>query len=327
MNNSPNFTDIKLVLFLLNAINISNKKMFSNFNKQTEILIIILLVTIFSLTGTGLNFGYAYLNDLDLTKIGDIFTEMPQNVARRFFRITSATHQVFTFILPCFFFWYLVKNKKVVDYFHLSRIPLIKTLVFGFSLLILSLPLVNLSAWLNQFLPLPQWAATVEADTAKVISLLLSVDHPIDWLLNIIVIAAIPAIGEELFFRGIVQVKLVEHFKNPHLAIWLGATFFSFFHFQFEGLFPRILLGALFGYIYYWSINLWIPIILHFFNNAILVSVPYFGLSEEVIKTDLDLSLSYSLLLSALGAIFLGYFLIKNRSLFLDHKETRSEEA
>jgi len=301
--------------------------MFSNFNKQTEILFFILLVILFSLTGTGLNFGYAYLNDLDLTKIGEIFTELPQNVARQFFRVTSAIHQIFTFILPCFFFWYYVKNKKVDDFFHLSSIPLVKALVFGFLLLILSLPLVNLSVWFNQLLPLPEWAINVEADTAKMISLLLSVDKPFDWILNILVIAAIPAIGEELFFRGIIQTKLVDHFKNPHLAIWLGATFFSVFHFQFEGLFPRILLGAIFGYIYYWSINLWIPIILHFFNNAILVSAPYFGLSEDLTLAEVDLSLSYSLILSALGSIILGYLLIKNRNLFLDHSETESQEV
>jgi len=301
--------------------------MFSNFTKQTEILVIILLVICFSLTGTGLNLGYAYLNDLDITKIGEIFTELPQNIARRFFRVTSAIHQVFTFILPCFFFWYFAKYKKVVDYFHLSRVPFLKSLVFGFSLLILSLPLVNLSLWFNQLLPLPQWATNVEADAAKMISLLLSVDNPSDWLLNIVVVAAIPAIGEELFFRGIVQTKLVDYIKNPHLAVWLGATFFSVFHFQFEGLFPRILLGALFGYLYYWSINLWIPIILHFFNNAILVSAPYYGLSEEIINPRVDIGLSYSLMLSALGSIVIGHFLIKKRSLFLENSEEKSIEV
>lgn len=287
-------------------------------DNKTEVFVITLLIILFSLMGTALNFAYSYANDLDLTNIGEIFKNQPEDVARNFFRTTAAIHQVFTFLLPCFFFWWLFKRKTTPDFYYLSRTPLLNALLFSFFILILSLPLVSLSAWLNQLLPLPDWATNIESETAEMISTLLSVNTPIEWLLNLLVIAAIPALGEELFFRGIVQTKLITYFKNPHLAIWLGAFFFSAFHFQFEGLFPRIVLGAVLGYIYYWSINLWIPIILHFFNNAILVSVPYFGFSDQISVTDTDLSLSYSLVLSAIGAMVLGYFLIKNRKLFLE---------
>jgi len=292
---------------------------------KTDVLAITLLVIFFSLLGTALSFGYAYLNDFDLTNIDEIFSSQPEEIGRRFFRTTAAIHQVFTFIIPCFFFWWIIKRKGAADYFQLSRPPLPKVLIFSFLLLMISLPLVNLSAWFNQLLPLPEWAVNVEADTAEMITMLLSVDTPVDWLLNILIIAVIPAMGEELFFRGIVQTKLVGYFKNSHLAIWLGAFFFSAFHFQFEGLFPRIVLGAVLGYLYYWSINLWIPIILHFFNNAMLVSAPYFAVSDEILTADTDLALSYSLILSALGAMVFGFFLIKNRALFLD--EPKIENA
>ncbi len=286
-------------------------------NNKTEILAITLLVILLSLTGTVLNFSYAYLNDVSLTNISEIFNQGSTNDARRFFRVTAAIHQIFTFILPCFFFWWMIKRKEAADYFKLSLGPLPKALIFSLLFLIVSLPFVNLSTWLNQLLPLPEWATNVEADTAKMISALLSVDSPIEWILNLLVIAAIPAFGEELFFRGIVQTKLITYFNSPHLAIWLGAFFFSAFHFQFEGLFPRIVLGAVLGYLYYWSNNLWIPIILHFFNNAILVSVPYFAISETVVATT-EPQMGWEMMLAVLGAGFIGYFLIRNRNLFFD---------
>lgn len=284
---------------------------------KTEILAITLLIILCNLSGTALNFVFAHINDFNLTKMGQIFVEYPEDIARRFFRTTAAIHQISTFLLPCLFFWWFFKRKEGTDYFNITRLPLSRVLIFSSLIFMASMPMVGLSAWLNQLLPLPEWATNVEADTAEIIEKLLSVNTSIEWLLNLLVIAAIPAVSEELFFRGIVQTKLVAYFKNPHWAIWLGAVFFSAFHFQFEGFFPRIVLGAVLGYLYYWSINLWIPIILHFFNNAMLVSAPFFAISDQIPSADTDLTLSYSLLLSTLGAMVFGYFLIKNRNLFL----------
>ena len=70
-------------------------------------------------------------------------------------------------------------------------------------------------------------------------------------------------------FRGIVQRKFYIAFKNPHLAIWLSAFIFSAIHLQFYGFFPRMLLGAMFGYFYFWTGNLWVPILGHIFNNGL----------------------------------------------------------
>lgn len=299
------------------GIQFSTIKKSADSNNKTELIVIMLLVILSGLTGTVINFAYAYANDVDLTNISTIFTEHSEEVGRQFFRTTAAIHQIFTFIIPCFLFWFIVKRNVVTDYFHIRRRPLLKVLIFSFLFLIISFPLVGLSAWLNQQIPLPSWASSMEADTAKMISAILSVNSPVEWLLNLLVIAAIPAVGEELFFRGIVQTKLIDYFKNPQVAIWLGAFFFSAFHFQFEGFFPRILLGAVLGYLYYWSINLWIPIILHFFNNAMIVSAPYLGSSDVMISPEQPMSMG--MIFAAAGALFIGYFLIKNRIFFIDH--------
>jgi uncharacterized protein len=63
--------------------------------------------------------------------------------------------------------------------------------------------------------------------------------------------------------------------KNIHVSIWFAAILFSAIHFQFFGFVPRMLLGALFGYIYYWSGNLTLAILAHFVNNGVSVLALY----------------------------------------------------
>jgi uncharacterized protein len=92
----------------------------------------------------------------------------------------------------------------------------------------------------------------------------------------VVVIAVLPSIGEELVFRGLLQNEMYKAVKSPHTAIWISAILFSAFHMQFFGFVPRMLLGALFGYLYYWSGNLTLAIIGHFVNNGLLVIALYF---------------------------------------------------
>lgn len=92
----------------------------------------------------------------------------------------------------------------------------------------------------------------------------------------LVIVAIIPAIGEELLFRGVLQKIVINWSKNVHIGIWVSAILFSALHMQFFGFFPRLLLGVLFGYIFYWSKSLWIPILGHFINNGVVVVVSYF---------------------------------------------------
>lgn len=98
---------------------------------------------------------------------------------------------------------------------------------------------------------------------------------------GILVIAVVPGIGEELVFRGLIQRYLTQIFKNPHAGIWVTGLLFSLFHWQFYGLFPRWILGALFGYLYWWSGRLIIPIIAHFINNAFTLILAYMWQQQD----------------------------------------------
>jgi membrane protease YdiL (CAAX protease family) len=95
-------------------------------------------------------------------------------------------------------------------------------------------------------------------------------------ILAVVVVSILPGIGEELVFRGIIQREFFRATRNIHVAIWISAAIFSAIHMQFFGFVPRLLLGALFGYLYYWSGSLSMAMLAHLFNNGMMVVALYF---------------------------------------------------
>ncbi|WP_019540793.1 CPBP family intramembrane glutamic endopeptidase [Proteiniphilum acetatigenes] len=95
-------------------------------------------------------------------------------------------------------------------------------------------------------------------------------------ILNLIIVAGFAAVSEEMFFRGALQQFIQEKFPNGHVAVWITALVFSLVHFQFYGFLPRLLLGALLGYLFLYTRNLWVPILFHFINNAFIIVLHYF---------------------------------------------------
>lgn len=139
------------------------------------------------------------------------------------------------------------------------------------------------------------------------------------FFLAFLVIAVIPAIGEELLFRGFVQNLLKSITGNIHIAVWAAGFLFSAFHLQFYGLVPRMLLGVLFGYLYYWSGSLSTAMVAHFINNGFTIIMMY--LYQQNL-TDVDVETEESLppaFLLTLFVLFLGlvYFY---RNYFLKRK-------
>ena len=111
--------------------------------------------------------------------------------------------------------------------------------------------------------------------------LLLTGDSLVHLLMNLLVVAGVAAFSEEIFFRGALQQFLQEKYRNGHAAVWISALVFSVVHFQFYGFFPRLVLGALLGYLFLYTRNLWIPILIHFINNASVIVLHYFWGESE----------------------------------------------
>lgn len=248
---------------------------------------------------------------IDLGSMNELLPRDTSGQMRQFFRIVASINQLFFFAATSLIFSIYFYQKRWANFLRLDALPQPNYLIVSLLLLVCSFPIIQLSMWFNQQIPLPDWAITAEENAAAVVGQLLTVDSATEWLSNMLVIAVITAISEELFFRGIIQQKLLAFFKKPHLAIWVGAMIFSAFHGQFEGFIPRMLLGALLGYVYYWSSNLWIPIILHFFNNGLMVTGAY--VAPEALPESVDIDISIGMVAWAAAAGFGIWGIIRYR--------------
>ena len=181
---------------------------------------------------------------------------------------------------------------KPLKFFKLNSKFSLKSTFMVLAIMIVALPLINWMAVANSSMHLPGFLADLESwmrrseESAKILTeALLNMETYGVLAANLIVVAIIPAIGEELFFRGGLQQIMQKGTKNHHLAIWITAYIFSALHMQFLGFFPRMFLGALFGYLFYWSGSLWLPIIGHFLNNGLAVLVAFMIQREKIDTT------------------------------------------
>ena len=101
-------------------------------------------------------------------------------------------------------------------------------------------------------------------------------------LINLVVMAVVPAIGEEFLFRGLLQRLFTSFFKNRHASIWVTAAIFSAIHMQFYGFLPRMMIGAMLGYMLVWSGSIWVPVTAHFINNALAVIFSYINTGGDL---------------------------------------------
>ncbi len=192
-------------------------------------------------------------------------------------KILHIVGQLFLFVLTPLLFLAIIKHPKPFHYLFLDRIPKLKHIFLGIAIIVLSFPVALLIYWINQQLPLPQSLLEMEESTTELIKHFVKADTVGMLALNLFAIAFLPALGEELLFRGTVQRIFGRRFRSAHFAIWATAFLFSAFHMQFAGFFPRLLLGALLGYLMYWSASLWIPVIAHFFYNGLQVVGAYYS--------------------------------------------------
>ncbi|HUR30129.1 MAG TPA: type II CAAX endopeptidase family protein [Saprospiraceae bacterium] len=220
------------------------------------------------------------------------------------------------FILPGLAFGYVVYKADIWKGLSLSKFPSLGLIILGIVFLLTAYPIVNLSFLLNESIPLPSWANDFENQAAETLKTILQMNSPIIFLINLLLIAILPGVGEELLFRGIVQKHIGGWLKNPVVAIWISAFIFSAIHMQFEGFFPRLCLGAILGYLYYWTNNLWVPIITHAFNNGIQVVLIYsMDLDLDAFEQEGSDQLQWWMIpLSVAGMYLLYRLIIKNRN-------------
>lgn len=235
-------------------------------------LLLLVFVSIIAFSMLAMGVAIALYGPSIISQISEILAgEKPDQV--NFIKVFQIISSIGTFIVPCFLLS-LIESKRT-SYFNLSISPSRRLMLLSIIIMFVSLPLLELSIITNLKMKLPEalaglesWMQMKEKEMEKITLLLLNTTSYSALAINVIMIAVIPAIGEELLFRGVLQNIFTRWMKNPHFAIWTVAILFSAIHVQFYGFLPRMLMGALFGYLFYWGQSIWLPILAHFANNA-----------------------------------------------------------
>ncbi|MFC2096327.1 lysostaphin resistance A-like protein [Bacteroidota bacterium] len=223
-----------------------------------------------------------HININDLTNLLSDYND-PDNI--RFLKYLQTIQAVGLFIVPAFIIGYLFHSKSsaYLQFKWVSKRNIILT-VFIF---LAAIPLINSFAVLNQNMQFPEWLNGLESwmqekelSAQELTKAFLKMDSLGSLLFNIFMIGLLPAIGEELIFRGVLQRIFAEWTKNIHWGIVIAAILFSAMHMQFYGFLPRMILGVLLGYLFYWSGSIWIPMIGHFVNNTTAIILYYFYAEE-----------------------------------------------
>lgn len=197
--------------------------------------------------------------------------------ARNLMLVSSAMQNVLCFMLPAWLAAFLCSN-SASSYLGLGDSMRWRQLGGVVLIMIAMTPAMNALVEWNESLHLPasmraleEVMRTMEENAAALTDALLGDSSVWGLLSGVFVVGVLTGLGEEAFFRAGIQKALTSGGMNHHLAIWITAFVFSAIHLQFFGFFPRLILGALFGYLYWDSKSLWVPATAHALNNASVV--------------------------------------------------------
>ena len=194
-----------------------------------------------------------------------------------------------TFLLPSILgAWLWSEDHKPFAWLRLTKTTHWTHYLLAVGIMLCAMPGINLLADLNSRVALPESLDFIEQilkqqeeAAAALTERFLQADNIGVLLINIGLMAFLPALAEEISFRGTLQ-QIISNNSQIHIAIWVTAIVFSAIHMQFYGFIPRMLMGAMFGYIFVWTGSLWVPILMHFTNNGLAVIAYYLiGESEE----------------------------------------------
>lgn len=285
-------------------------------NPWLSLLIILLIGIGFYVLGNILGFVLVYfIYQIDLVELANLATaEEFSDTMRNALYILQGFIAFFAFIVSPWVYITQIERKPISTLFQNKAFTLSAILLTAF--IVLSFMGVNslIIEW-NMNLDFPDFmertAREYEEQAKRLTEALTNVSGFGNFLVAFLIIAIIPAVGEELLFRGILQNKLWQISNNVHIAIWVTGLIFSLVHMQFYGLIPRLLLGVLFGYLYYWSGNIVIPMIAHFVNNGFTLTMIYLynqGAMDYNIEEETSIPLIYVLVYFIIWAGLTYYF-------------------
>jgi uncharacterized protein len=239
------------------------------------------LMTVFSLIFMGYAFStfFIYLVTLFFFKINlaenqTAFTDMTNESTLMFFRFKMMVDIIFVFITSATIFRKFMEFEGQ-DYLVVRKKPNFKYIGIVLLLFLVCFPVSNFLLYVNNLIDTSDAIREAENENALFTQALLYTGNFSNFMLNILCIGLLTAIGEELIFRSVFQRLFVKMIPNVHVAVFMGAALFSLMHFSFYGFIPRLFMGIVLGYIYLSTANVWYCVVFHFLNNGIAITFAY----------------------------------------------------
>lgn len=211
-----------------------------------------------------------------------------QELSATMMRITTVLQDILVFIVPALLAAMLA-TRLPATLLRLDVKPKLKPTLMAIAVLIMSLPALNFIVYLNENIQLPEGIESafksMEDSAGNAIGTVIGGDSIPDLIVSVLIIGLLTGLAEELFFRGAFQGLLFTTKIKRHLAVWIAAAVFSLLHFQFYGFVPRMLLGAYFGYLLWWTGSIWVPVILHALNNTIALIGSWLALRSGEVES------------------------------------------
>lgn len=266
-------------------------------------------------------FGMGILLAMPLFKIppGEVIHILEHNeveVNIGLLKYLQVLYSIGLFLVPAILAGVLIQ-RNTWKYLKADRISNYWIIILVITLMLVSIPWINFTSLLNEKLSLPErWGDLMERihesdeDSWDLMRAYLQTDNIGGLLINILMVALIPALGEEFLFRGTVQRIFSEWFRSEHLAVWMAALLFSLMHYQFLGFIPRVMLGALFGYLFVWTGSVWMAVLAHFINNAVAV-IYYYIFYQGTLEIEPDhIGIEENAVLMILASVMLTILLL-----------------
>ena len=219
-------------------------------------------------------------------------------------------NHLLSFLVPALLTGYVFFRQRWASEVGIRHIPPIGKLALGVLLTVMSFPMAQLAfmanRWVVEKISWLQSLIASESASENLMEGLLVMPSLWEMLFSLLVMAVVPAIGEEMVFRGILQKQMQRIMANPYIAIIITALIFSLAHFQVQRFFAIFLLGIVLGLIFYWTKNLWVPIAGHFVFNGTQVVAAYVSQEDlDKLNAGEDVQLPFAVIAFSFVAIFL----------------------
>jgi membrane protease YdiL (CAAX protease family) len=248
----------------------------------------------------------AYLLKVPFNELQNIILQPEHSNMAQF---ANALASIIAFGVPCVILAFfsegtLVQNLGFKKNIQIEQIGLV--VLIALTGLLLSGSLGDITEKLTWSTSIRNWADGLEAQYKKALMAMTQMKSLVDLLFAIIAVALIPAVVEELFFRATLQKIIIDWSGKPIVSIIITAIIFSAFHFSYFGFLSRMSLGIVIGFVYFFSKNIWLPILLHFINNGIgIIALFLVKADAKKVETVVEGNLSYYWVFVAIIAVYI----------------------